>query len=928
MILRIQNGSVALGVMLACLLHMMDHKILTARENQISVAREEEDGRRTDDRNDSLTRQLADPVLKIPTQPLLSQSHRLSEALEAIGSPLPKHSLEKISHLKQLNSNIQNSAELNPPTPRSVVESIEAIFDPLCLATVTIPKTGSPTVIEGDAERVLLEQGWRTFLIKVINPHHRTGRLFVESPNARPLPHSHPDQVTSRWMQLSSFEGQPMRANLSGLGIEYRIIQIYSRDKGQKDAILEFSVSGDPKGDRHLIHEWRFANGTDGWHEMNQINITAKDGSLHIDSLGNDPFMGTTVTHRGGPMVLRFWGKAETDGIGQFFWWTKDIPQATGDRQTNFILEPNREHLYEVPFFCDGELAGVRIDPLVKPGKMRIDWIDLYSSQRNDNWAQLKLKFESRGATPVTFRIIDQEGLPAFAKFEIRDSEGRNYPAQSKRLAPDFFFQQHIYRGDGETISLPPGQYQVKVSRGPESLTETLPLQVGTEPTHITYQVRRWIDPSKSGWWSGDHHIHAAGCLHYDNPTQGVQPEDMIRHLMGEDLKVGCCLTWGPCFDFQKRFFTGDVDEQSSYPYTLRYDIEVSGFGSHMSGHLNLLNLKEQIYPGGESKDHWPTLGLNTLKWAKKQGAICGPAHSSIGLTQFVGRLEGTEGKDGPHNLPNYNLPAFDGIGANEFIVDITHEVPGPDGNLVPSVDFISTMNTERVAEWNMWYHVLNCGFRVAASGETDFPCMSGERVGIGRVYAKVDGRLTFDKWIQSIASGRSYVSDGLCHLLDFAARSDQSSKRVDVGTNGSEMQLTGPQRVTFSTDFAANLAADSTEIELIINGYPVAQRRVDADGSKTRIEFDHNITKSCWVAMRVFPNAHTNPIYITVEDEPILGPAESIRWCQAGVEQCWKSKQNMYAIDEQADARSAYEHARRVYADLLQRSQQRERPE
>ncbi len=901
----------------------MDHRILDARENQLSVAREGEDDRRTDGRNASPPRQRANPVLKIPTQPLLSQSHRLSEALEAIGSPLSAHSLGELSRLKQLNSNTQNASE-----PNSVVRSIEAIFDPLCLATVTIPETGSPIVTEGDAERVLLEQGWRTFLIKVINPHRRTGRLFVESPNARPLPHSPPDQVASRWMQLSSFEGQPMRANLSGLGIEYRIIQIYSRDKGSKDAILEFSVSGDPKGDRHLIREWRFAKGTDGWHEMNQINITAKDGSLQIESLGNDPFMGTTVSHRGGPMVLRFWGKAETDGIGQFFWWTKEIPQATGDRQTNFILEPNREHLYEVPFFCDGELAGIRIDPLVKTGKMRIDWIDLYSSQRNDNWAQLKLKFESRGATPVTFRIIDQKGLPAFAKFEIRDSEGRTYPAQSKRLAPDFFFQQHIYRGDGETISLPPGQYRVKVSRGPESLTETLPLRVGTEPTHITYQVRRWIDPSESGWWSGDHHIHAAGCLHYDNPTQGVQPEDMIRHLMGEDLKVGCCLTWGPCFDFQKRFFTGDVAEQSSYPYTLRYDIEVSGFGSHMSGHLNLLNLKEQIYPGGESKDHWPTLGLNTLKWAKKQGAICGPAHSSIGLTQFVGRLEGTEGKDGPHNLPNYNLPAFDGIGANEFIVDITHEVPGPDGKLVPSVDFISTMNTERVAEWNMWYHVLNCGFRVAASGETDFPCMSGERVGIGRVYAKVDGKLTFDKWVQSIASGRSYVSDGLCHLLDFAALSDQSSKRVDVGTNGSELQLASPQRVTFSTDFAANLEADSAEIELIVNGYPVAQRRVDTDRSKTRIEFDHHITKSCWVAMRVFPNAHTNPIYITVDDQPILGSVDSIRWCQAGVEQCWKSKQNMYAIDEQADASSAYEHARRVYAGLLQRSQRRQRSE
>ena len=68
-------------------------------------------------------------------------------------------------------------------------------------------------------------------------------------------------------------------------------------------------------------------------------------------------------------------------------------------------------------------------------------------------------------------------------------------------------------------------------------------------------------------------------------------PPDMLRHCMGEDLKVGCCLTWGPCFDFQKRFFTGRLDDASQYPYLIRYDIEVSGFGSHASGHLNLLRL-------------------------------------------------------------------------------------------------------------------------------------------------------------------------------------------------------------------------------------------------------------------------------------------------------------------------------------------------
>ena len=755
----------------------------------------------------------------------------------------------------------------------------------------------------GRAPRELLEQGWRTFLVKVVNKPGVTRRLLVESPNAQPLPHSSADQVASRWMQLSSYEGRPLKANLSGLELEYRIIQIYSRDPGEKNAVLEFTISNKAGDDGALIREWRFEKDSDGWNAMNQTELEVRDGSLHITATGDDPFMGAQVEGRGGPMLLRFWAKSEVDGIGQLFWWTKDRPQPTGDRQTNYIIEPGEERLYEVPFHAESELAGVRIDPLVKPGKIRIDWIDLYSAQRTENWTKLPLKFACETATKVTFRIIDGEGLPGFAKFEIRDSAGRIYPAQSKRLAPDFFFQRHIYRGDGESISLPPGDYTIRCSRGPETISETKKLTVGDQPAEIVYRVDRWIDPSQSGWWSGDHHIHAAGCLHYNNPTEGVKPGDMIRHIMGEDLKVGCCLTWGPCFDYQKRFFTGEVAEQSQYPYTLRYDVEVSGFGSHMSGHLNLLNLKQQIYPGGESKDHWPTLGLNTLRWAKKQGAVCGPAHSSIGLTSFIGRLPGTEGKDGLNDLPNFKLPAFDGIGANEFIVDVTHNVPGPDGKPVPAVDFISTMNTERVAEWNMWYHVLNCGFRVAASGETDFPCMSGERVGIGRVYAKVDGKLTFAKWVQSIGAGRSYCSDGLCHLLDYRAETHTKaqSHKVEVGVDGSEVNLKEPRELTFSTDAAALIKGKAHVLaELIVNGESMGQKSLKADGEIHDITFKRTISESSWVAIRVFPNAHTNPIYVTVDDAPVRASIDSARWCLAGVEQCWKSKQHTYDADEQ----------------------------
>jgi len=126
--------------------------------------------------------------------------------------------------------------------------------------------------------------------------------------------------------------------------------------------------------------------------------------------------------------------------------------------------------------------------------------------------------------------------------------------------------------------------------------------------------VRRWIDPAAFGWWSGDHHIHTAGCAHYTSPSEGVLAEHLARHVRGEDLKVGATLTWGPRVDYHTQFFSGADDPVSKYPYLLHYDVEVAGFGSHRTGHLCLLRLRDQKYPGGTSSGHWPTLGLNTLR--------------------------------------------------------------------------------------------------------------------------------------------------------------------------------------------------------------------------------------------------------------------------------------------------------------------------
>ena len=541
--------------------------------------------------------------------------------------------------------------------------------------------------------------------------------------------------------------------------------------------------------------------------------------------------------------------------------------------------------------------------------------------------SEVDVLFQCAAAGELTFRVRDEDRKPTTAAFLIKDSQGRVYPAQSKRLAPDFGFQAQVYRANGETIRLPAGEYQIECSRGPEYFPQTTTLTFDGKRGVASFDLQRWIDPSKMGWWSGDHHIHAAGCAHYTKPTEGVHAPDMMRHCLGEDLKVGCNLTWGPCFDYQKQFFTGKIDKVSKYPYLLRYDIEVSGFGSHQSGHLCLLLLRDQMYPGGTSKDHWPSLCLNTLRWAKKQGAVSGPAHSGWGL-----EVETSE-------LPNYVIPPLNGIGANEYLVDVTHEVPGPDGKLAPAVDFMSTVDTPYVWELNMWYQTLNCGFRTRISGETDFPCIYGERVGLGRSYVKLGKTLDYAAWCEGIREGRNYVGDGRSHLLEFRVED------VDMGFKGSELKLDSARTVKASAKVAAllNVKPDSSlqgrpyqqqpywhverarmggkrevPVELIVNGYPVARKVLVADGHLETVTFETRIEQSSWMAIRILPSSHSNPVFVTVGGKPVRASKRSADWCLKGVDQLWSNKERFIKPDEMDDAKQAYAHARAVYAKIV----------
>src|SRR5207249_1294530 len=149
----------------------------------------------------------------------------------------------------------------------------------------------------------------------------------------------------------------------------------------------------------------------------------------------------------------------------------------------------------------------------------------------------------------------------------------------------------------------------------------------------------------------------------------------------------------------------------------------------------------------------------------------------------------------------------MDGIGANEYIVTVTQNV----------IDFYSAGDTPAPWELNMWYHTLNCGFRTRLSGETDFPCIFDERVGIARSYFRPDSVLNYDSYVAAIKKGRCYVSDGGSHIIDFSVNG------LEAGTNNSELSLNTSQNVKISARAAAYLSPQQTE-----EGATIAYRTAD----------------------------------------------------------------------------------------------------
>jgi hypothetical protein len=769
----------------------------------------------------------ASDTIDIAPQPYFSGVNRALETMVKLGSPVAAEDAEQIAILSHRND-------------RAAIDAAEQILDRYTLTHVAIEANGYARTTEGGAQKTLIEQGWRVFLVRVSNSLGSTDNLreFIGDPSMTTTSRGSgsragvPDTVemapyiASAWLTGQLYNTLPMLPALSGFAIEYKVIQLYSRDRGRHRMAFNFVTTSD-----------------------------------------------------------------------------------------------------------------------------QIAWMAAKYYQRG-----VSLDFECLQTRDIVLQVRDTNGQGCVASLIIKDKLDRIYPLQAMRLAPDMQFQPHIYRADGETLRLPDGEYTVESKRGPEYLRDKQTVTIGQGRSQIEVQLKRWIDPAKWGWYSGDTHIHAAGCAHYERPTEGISPESMIRHVRGEGLSIGDVLTWGPSWYYQKQFFTGHAESPvaalehpdlqaannaSLQPRAtpedaeslLRYDVEVSGFPSSHCGHLVLLRLKDQDYPESKVIQDWPSWNLPILKWAKMQGAVAGYAHCGMGMV-----VDSTD-------LPNYDIPPMDGVGTQEAIVDVTHGV----------VDFLSGCDTNPVAELNAWYHMLNCGFRLAMLGETDYPCISGERPGVGRSYVRLDHRPVddtgYNNWINNLKRGRIYCGDGRSHFLEFKVQGRMSgdedilfetkntvnveatvSARLEPEPTSETEAIrlrTEPMRGMFQLPgFGWHLErarigrSREVSLELMVNGIAVDRMTMLADGTPRPIQFTTAIARSSWVALRILPSGHTYPVFVQVGNKPIRASKRSAQWCRTCVDKLWEVKSPFIRESERPGAAEAFNYARKVYDTIASECQ------
>ena len=162
-------------------------------------------------------------------QPLREIATRLVAAFDYLRCPLAADDKAAIA------AAVKNTNDVE------AAEAVQRVLDPHCLALIHINPESRVKVHRASAPARLVEGGWSVFPLKIHNEAGVTAQLRGKSPNATSTLDSSPSS-RDRWMKIEMFDTKSIPQKLSGASVDYRVVKIYSRDAGKREAKLLFDV--------------------------------------------------------------------------------------------------------------------------------------------------------------------------------------------------------------------------------------------------------------------------------------------------------------------------------------------------------------------------------------------------------------------------------------------------------------------------------------------------------------------------------------------------------------------------------------------------------------------------------------------------------------------------------------------------------------
>lgn len=514
----------------------------------------------------------------------------------------------------------------------------------------------------------------------------------------------------------------------------------------------------------------------------------------------------------------------------------------------------------------------------------------------------------------LSLLLRDERGQPLPGRVMVLASDGRYYAPHDRWLHGDDNFDRsqqsqenrYFHCSDRCSVMVPAGEVRVWAMNGFERVPIEQTVDVPPSGRELTLALLpQPLPPPFGEFTSADLHVH----MNYGGNYR-LQLAGLAAQAQAEDLDV----VYNLIVNKEQRL--PDVSEFTTQARRFGPTTVYQGQEFHTSfwGHLGLLHLDDHLLlPDFSSYRHTALASPYP-----HDGVIADLAHEQHALVGYVHPFDWVIDPEKEKSL-TYTLP-----------VDVA----------LAKVDYLEVVSfAEPRATAEIWYRLLNLGFRLPAGAGTDamtnYASLRGP-VGLNRVYLQISdyGREPLSKvlkegrgFVTNAPHSREVLSKALKEGRSFVTNGPLLGLEVEGKLPGDKLQLK-PGKTRVRVKAAVRSIVPLADIELVFNGRVIERLPVDRTGRGVDFDGSVAVPGSGWLLLRAsnpiphtliqdtIPYATTNPVWVNASAPPPPAIEEAryfLRWIDRIIEAA-SARTDFNTERERADTLNYLRSARAIF--------------